>query len=73
MMNKMMNTNIRSMELNDNVLDNVIGGIGARPPKRRDSFVIKKLAEFIYWVTEGRFKQAEEVANYDEYYDGYEY
>ena len=50
------NKELVMMELSDNVLENVIGGIGARPPKRRDNFMIQKLAEFIYWLAEGRFK-----------------
>ena len=51
-----MNTELKMMELNDNVLENVIGGIGARPPKRRDNFIIKKLADFLFWLAEGRNK-----------------
>lgn len=60
------NNNFEMTEINDNVLENVIGGIGARPPKRPDNFMIKKLAEFLYWLAEGRFKWFTEVTKYDE-------
>lgn len=47
-----MNTELKMMELNDNELDCVIGGIGARPPKRPDTFLVKTLAKLLAWFAE---------------------
>ena len=81
----MMNTNIKSMELNDNVLEEVIGGKGYY--NARWKIVRKKqIINFFYWLLfddDKKKKKKDEKAEFDsseyydeyddEYYDEYEY